>query len=87
MPRRIASALPSWIAAVIGTVYAVTLGSAMWAVVISVAMGGAMLVSFVVQLMMQRKAGLVNRLAFTTAGSLVIGAAGIAVAWVQYGLG
>lgn len=87
MPRRIASALPSWIAAAIGTVYAVTLGSAMWAVVISVAMGAAMLVSFVVQLMMQRKAGLVNRLAFTTAGSLVIGAAGIAVAWVQYGLG
>lgn len=87
MPRRIASALPSWIVAVIGTVYAVTLGSALWAVVISAAMGASVLVSFVVQLMMQRKEGLVNRLAFTTAGSLVIGAAGIAVAWAQHGLG
>jgi hypothetical protein len=50
-------------------------------------MGASLLVSFVVQLSMQRKEGLVNRLAFTTAGSLVIGAAGIAVAWVQHGLG
>jgi hypothetical protein len=87
MPRRIASALPSWIVAVIGTLYGVTLGSAMWAVVISAAMGASLLVSFVVQLSMQRKEGLVNRLAFTTAGSLVIGATGIAVAWVQHGLG
>jgi hypothetical protein len=87
MPRRIASALPSWIVAVIGTVYAITLGSAMWAVVISATMGASLLVSFVVQLSMQRKEGLVNRLAFTTAGSLVVGATGIAVAWVQHGLG
>jgi hypothetical protein len=87
MPRRIASALPSWIVAVIGTVYAVTLGNSMWAVVISATMGASLLVSFIVQLSMQRKEGLVNRLAFTTAGSLAIGAAGIAVAWVQHGLG
>jgi len=87
MPRRIASALPSWIVAAIGTTYGVTLGSAMWAVVISAAMGASLLVSFVVQLSMQRKEGLVNRLAFTTAGSLVIGAIGIAVAWAQHGLG
>ena len=87
MPRRIASALPSWIVAVIGAVYAITLGSAMWATIISATMGASLLVSFVVQLSMQRKEGLVNRLAFTTAGSLVIGAVGIAVAWVQHGLG
>ncbi|MDP4586024.1 MAG: hypothetical protein NWS64_01840 [Microbacteriaceae bacterium] len=87
MPRRIASALPSWIVAVIGTVYAVALGGGMWAVVISATMGASLLVSFVVQLSMQRKEGLVNRLAFTTAGSLVIGATGIAVAWAQHGLG
>ncbi len=87
MPRRIASALPSWIVAVTGTVYAITLGSAMWAVVISATMGASLLVSFVVQLSMQRKEGLVNRLAFTTSGSLAIGAVGIAVAWAQHGLG
>jgi hypothetical protein len=87
MPRRIATALPAWIVAVIGTVYAITLGSSMWDVVISATMGASLLVSFVVQLSMQRKEGLVNRLAFTTAGSLAIGAAGIAIAWVQHGLG
>jgi hypothetical protein len=43
--------------------------------------------SFVIQLSLQRKQGLVNRLAFTTAGSLVIGAVGIVVALVQHGLG
>lgn len=87
MPRRIASALPSWIVAVIGTVSAITLGGAMWAVVISATMGASLVVSFVVQLSMQRKEGLVNRLAFTTAGSLIVGATGVAVAWAQYGLG
>jgi len=87
MPRRIASALPSWIVAVIGSVYAITLGSAMWAVVISATIGASLLVSFIAQLSMQRKEGLVNRLAFTTAGSLIIGATAIAVAWALHGLG
>ena len=59
----------------------------MWAVVISATMGASLVVSFVVQLSMQRKEGLVNRLAFTTAGSLAVGAAGIAVGLVQHGLG
>jgi hypothetical protein len=87
MPRRIASALPSWIVALAGTAFAVTSGSAEWAAVISATIGASLVLSFVVQLSMQRKQGLVNRLAFTTAGSLVIGAVGIVVALVQYGLG
>jgi len=87
MPRKFASALPSWIIAVAGTVFAVTLGSAQWAEAISVTIGASLVLSFVIQLSMQRKQGLVNRLAFTTAGSLVIGAVGIVVALVQYGLG
>jgi hypothetical protein len=87
MPRRIASALPSWIASLAGTVFALTLGSAQWATVISATIGASLVLSFVVQLSMQRKQGLVNRLAFTTAGSLVIGAVGIVVALLQYGLG
>jgi hypothetical protein len=87
MPRRIASALPSWIVSVAGTVFALTVGSTQWATIISATIGASLVLSFVVQLSMQRKQGLVNRLAFTTAGSLVIGAAGIVVALVQYGLG
>lgn len=87
MPRRFASALPSWIVALAGTVFAVTLGSAQWASVISATIGASLVLSFVIQLSMQRKQGLVNRLAFTTAGSLIIGAMGIVVALAQYGLG
>ena len=87
MPRRIASALPSWIVSVAGTVFALTVGSTQWATIISATIGASLVLSFVVQLSMQRKQGLVNRLAFTTAGSLVIGAVGIVVALVQYGLG
>lgn len=87
MPRRLASALPSWIVAIAGTVFAVTLGSSQWAEVISATIGASLVLSFVIQLSMQRKQGLVNRLAFTTAGSLIIGAVGIVVAWFSYGLG
>jgi hypothetical protein len=87
MPRRFASALPSWIVAIAGTAFALTLGSAQWAEVISVTIGASLVLSFVIQLSLQRKQGLVNRLAFTTAGSLVIGAVGIVVALVQHGLG
>ena len=87
MPRRIASALPSWIVSVLGTVYAVTWGAELWATVISGTIGASLVLSFVIQLSMQRKQGLVNRLAFTTAGSLVVGAVGIAVALVLHGLG
>jgi hypothetical protein len=87
MPRRITSALPSWIVSVAGTVFALTVGSTQWATIISATIGASLVLSFVVQLSMQRKQGLVNRLAFTTAGSLVIGAVGIVVALVQYGLG
>ena len=87
MPRRIASALPSWIVAIAGTVFAVTFGFAQWAAVISSTIVASLVLSFVVQLSMQRKQGLVNRLAFTTAGSLVIGAVGIVVALARNGLG
>ena len=87
MPRRIASALPSWIVTIAGCVYAVTLGSAQWAAVISATIGASLVLSFVIQLSIQRKKGLVYRLAFTTAGSLVIGAVGFVVAWLSNGLG
>ena len=87
MPRRFASALPSWIVAIAGTIFALTQGAAQWETSISVTMGAAIVLSFVVQLSMQRKQGLVNRLAFTTAGSLLIGAVGIVAAWSMHGLG
>jgi hypothetical protein len=87
MPRRFASALPSWLVAVAGTVYALTVGSDQWAEAISITMGAALVLSFGVQLSLQRRQGLVNRLAFTTAGSLIIGAVGIVIALSLHGLG
>ncbi|MEY4312900.1 MAG: hypothetical protein RLZZ319_409 [Actinomycetota bacterium] len=87
MPRRIATALPSWIVAVAGSIFAVTTDSERWPTVISVTMGAALVISFVVQLSLQRKEGLVNRLALTTAVSLAIGGVGLAAAWLIHGIG
>jgi hypothetical protein len=87
MSRRITSALPSWALTVAGTAYAVILADVLWPTVISVTLGASLVLSFVIQLSLQRKEGLVNRLAFTTSGSLIIGAVGIAVCLVRYGIG
>lgn len=87
MPRRFATAIPSWIVALVGTVYAIVAEGVEWAGTISVSIGTAIVLSFIVQLSLQRKEGLVNRLAFTTAGSLLIGAVGIVAAWAIHGVG
>ena len=87
MPRRFATALPSWVIALVGSVWAVAQSDTLWAGTISVALGASIVTSFVVQLSIQRKEGLVNRLAFTTAGSLLIAALGVVVAWLAHGVG
>jgi hypothetical protein len=87
MPRRFATALPSWVVAAGIVGYAVVAGNPVWPGAISVAMGAAIVLSFIVQLSIQRKEGLVNRLAFTASGSLMIGAVGIVAALVLHGIG
>jgi hypothetical protein len=87
MPRRFATALPSWIVALCIVGYGVVAGNPVWPGAISVAIGAAIVVSFVVQLSIQRTEGLVNRLAFTASGSLLIGAVGIVAAWAIHGIG
>lgn len=87
MPRRFATALPSWAIALAGAVWAVVAGGVTWPGVLSVALGASIVVSFVVQLSIQRKEGLVNRLAFTTSGSLVVTAVAVVVAWLLHGVG
>ena len=87
MPRRFATALPSWAIALIGAVWAAFTDGSMWPGVISVALGASIVVSFVIQLSLQRKEGLVNRLAFTTSGSLLIAAIGVVAAWASHGVG
>jgi len=87
MPRKLATALPSWIIALGGSVWAVFAGGTQWPGAISLTVGASIVVSFIVQLSLQRKAGLVNRLAFTTSGSLLIAAAGVVGAWLAHGIG
>lgn len=87
MPRRFATALPSWVIAMAGSIWAFVQSDALWAGTISVALGASIVVSFVVQLSIQRKEGLVNRLAFTTTGSLLIAAVGVVGAWLTHGVG
>jgi hypothetical protein len=87
MPRRFATALPSWVIALIGSVWAAIIPGPEWPGTISVALGASIVVSFIVQLSIQRKEGLVNRLAFTTSGSLLISAIGVVVAWLTHGVG
>ncbi len=87
MPRRFATALPSWVIALIGSVWAVLIPGPEWPGTISVALGASIVMSFIVQLSIQRKEGLVNRLAFTTSGSLLISAIGVVVAWLAHGVG
>ena len=87
MPRRFATALPSWVVAAGIVGYALVAGNPVWPGAISVAMGSAIVLSFIVQLSIQRKEGLVNRLAFTASGSLMIGAVGIVAALVLHGIG
>lgn len=87
MPRRFATALPSWVVAAGIVGYALVAGNPVWPGAISLAMGAAIVLSFIVQLSLQRKEGLVNRLAFTASGSLMIGAVGIVAALVLHGIG
>lgn len=87
MPRRFDTALPSWAIAAVGSVWAVAVTGQQWPGTISVTLGASIVVSFIVQLSIQRKEGLVNRLAFTTSGSLVIAGAGMVVAWLAHGVG
>lgn len=87
MPRRFATALLSWAIALFGAIWAIAVAGEQWPGTISVALGASIVVSFVVQLSIQRKEGLVNRLAFTTTGSLIISAFGLVTAWFINGVG
>lgn len=87
MPRRFATALPSWAIALLGSVWAIVVTGSQWPGTISVTLGASIVVSFIVQLSIQRKEGLVNRLAFTTSGSLLIAGIGMVAAWLAHGVG
>ena len=88
MRRQLLTAIPSWVFIIFGCVLSVFfVGGERWAIGISISLGLSILISFFVQLILQEKDGLVNRLAFTTAGSLLVAAAGIVSAFAMNGIG
>ncbi len=73
MPRRFATAVPVWIVALIGSVGAFVVNEAQpWPATLSIVLGACLILTFGIQLALQRKKGLVNRMAFTTTGVLII---------------
>lgn len=87
MPRRFATALPVWVLALVGSVASVWgVGVQEWPTSLAMVLGFSMVLSFVIQLSTQRKKGLVNRLAFTTAGVLVIVGCAMVIATLVHGV-
>lgn len=73
MSRTIATALPVWVAVVAAVVIvALVLPSAQWWGVLPVIAGGAMLLTFIIQVSLQSKDGLVMRMFVTVTGAIVL---------------
>jgi|GEM_PF-1164888 len=73
MSRTVATALPVWLA-VIGAVVALGLlvEPANWPPLLAIIAGGAMLLTFVIQVSLQSKDGLVHRMLVTVTGAVVV---------------
>ena len=73
MSRTIATALPVWLAVVIAVVIvAVLLPSEQWWAVLPAIAGGAMIMTFVIQVSLQSKDGLVMRMLVTVTGAILL---------------
>ena len=73
MSRTVATALPVWLA-VVATVVIVglTLPAKEWWAVLPAIAGGAMIMTFVIQVSLQSKDGLVMRMLVTVTGAIVL---------------
>ena len=73
MTRTVATALPVWIAVLAALVIvALTLPASGWWAVLPAIAGGAMILTFVIQVSLQSKDGLVMRMLVTVTGAIVI---------------
>lgn len=76
MTRTLATAIPVWVAVVVAVVLAATLlPEDRWGDALPAIAGGALLVTFAVQVSLQLKEGFVTRLLVTTSGIVLILAA------------
>lgn len=73
MSRTIATALPVWLAVVAAVlVGAVAMPSDQWWAVLPAIAGGAMIMTFVIQVSLQSKDGLVMRMLVTVTGAILL---------------
>ncbi len=73
MSRTIATALPVWLAVVIAVVIvALLLPSDEWWAVLPAIAGGAMIMTFIIQVSLQSKDGLVMRMLVTVTGAILL---------------
>lgn len=73
MSRTIATALPVWLAVVAAVVVvALLLPSDQWWAVLPAIAGGAMIMTFVIQVSLQSKDGLVMRMLVTVTGAILL---------------
>ncbi|WP_439564063.1 hypothetical protein [Microcella sp.] len=73
MSRTIATALPVWLAVASAVVIvALTLPSTQWWAVLPAIAGGAMIMTFVIQVSLQSKDGLVMRMLVTVTGAILL---------------
>jgi hypothetical protein len=76
------SILPVWLAAVVGAVLVGVFAAAAAFTWLPVVMAGAILLTFVIQLALQRKEGLVSRVAASVGGAVVVLAVATGVLWL-----
>jgi uncharacterized membrane protein len=73
MRRTLATAIPVWVAVVVGLVVLVTVGREdVWIPSLPVIAAGALLLTFIVQVSLQSKDGLVHRMLVSVTGVIVI---------------
>jgi hypothetical protein len=73
MRRTLATALPVWLAVVVGVIVLLTVGQrAVWIPSMPVIAAGAILLTFVIQVSLQSKDGLVQRMLISITGVMVI---------------
>jgi len=73
MTRTVATALPVWVAVVTAVIVVVfTLPSEQWWNVLPVIAAGAMIMTFVIQVSLQSKDGLVMRMLVTVTGAMLL---------------
>lgn len=73
MTRTVATALPVWLAVIAAVVIVgLVLPSSEWWAVLPAIAGGAMIMTFVIQVSLQSKDGLVMRMLVTVTGAIVL---------------